>query len=359
MLRLLAKIPYYKSLKMFGVPRALPFSYTVSVTYKCNSRCKTCNVWERKAEEFTAEEFDRTFASLKHSPYWVTFSGGEPFLRKDAVDIIKSFYSRCAPAVINIPTNGILSHNIPGNVEELLSFCGKSNIVVNLSLDDLGNRHDEIRRVPGNYEKAMETYRALRKLKAKNFTLGIHTVISKFNIGRFREIYEGLAELAPDSYITEIAEQRGELLTKDSDITPETSEYVRVLEFLSEEIRKRKFSNTGRLTRAVRLEYYDVLKRSLLGNRAILPCYAGITTAHIAPDGNVWFCCVKAEPAGNLRDNGYDFRRVWFNEKAIAMRKEIDSTACFCPLANMAYTNILMDTGSSFRVLLRFLGFRR
>ncbi|MEI7905106.1 MAG: radical SAM protein [Candidatus Firestonebacteria bacterium] len=355
MLKQLLKIPLYRSFRSFGFPKIMPFSYTISVTYKCNSRCKTCGIWERKAEEFTLEEFDRTFVSLGNSPYWVTISGGEPFLRKDTVDIVKSLYKRCSPGVINIPTNGILSQNIPEKVESLVSSCGKSNIVINLSLDEVGAKHDEIRGVPGNYAKSLETYAALRKIKAKNFTLGIHTVISKFNVKRFREIYAELAALEPDSYITEIAEQRGELLTETRDITPETKDYLEIVDFLSAELKRRKFKGVGRLARAVRLQYYSLLKESLLKKKEIIPCYAGITTAQLAPDGNVWFCCIKAEPAGNLRENNYDFKRIWKGAAAETMRKEIKDEHCFCPLANMAYTNIMMHYPSLFKTGVRYI----
>src|SRR5271157_869045 len=125
MLKQLLNIPFYKSFYAFGRPKILPFSYTISVTFKCNSRCRTCYIWERNVPEFTLEEFDKTFFSLKKSPYWVTISSGEPFLRNDTVDIIKSLYTRCAPKVINIPTNGILYKTIPEKVEEILAYCNR------------------------------------------------------------------------------------------------------------------------------------------------------------------------------------------------------------------------------------------
>ncbi len=86
MVEILAKIPLYKMAHATGWPRILPLNLTVSVTYRCNSRCLTCNVYTKKAEEFTVEEFDRTFSSLGRAPYWYTMSGGEPFLRSDLPD---------------------------------------------------------------------------------------------------------------------------------------------------------------------------------------------------------------------------------------------------------------------------------
>ena len=81
---------------------------TLSVSYRCNSRCLTCNVWKKRVDDLTLDEYKALFAGLGSSLYWATFSGGEPFLRPDLIDIVIACYDRCRPAIINIPTNGLL-----------------------------------------------------------------------------------------------------------------------------------------------------------------------------------------------------------------------------------------------------------
>jgi len=73
----------------------------------------------------------------------------------------------------------------------------------------------------------------------------------------------------------------------------------------------------------LRLEYYALVKRILKEKRQVIPCYAGFASAQIAPDGDVWMCCVRAEPIGNLRESGYNFKKLWFSEKADRIRREI------------------------------------
>ena len=54
----------------------------------------------------------------------------------------------------------------------------------------------------------------VRNAAYKNFTLGVHTVISNFNIDEFETIYAFVRdELKPDSFISEVAEERVELDT--------------------------------------------------------------------------------------------------------------------------------------------------
>ena len=83
----------------------------------------------------------------------------------------------------------------------------------------------------------MLTYKALKELKRdyKNLTVGIHTVISNFNIELFAELCEYVqGELKPDSFITEIAEQRVELDTVGLGITPTAERYEVAIDTLLE-----------------------------------------------------------------------------------------------------------------------------
>ncbi len=350
---IIPRIPLYKLFRKYNFPKILPLNLTVSATYRCNSRCRTCNIWKKKTSEFTAGEFDKAFRSIGDSPYWLTISGGEPFLRDDIVEISCSAYEHFKPGIINIPTNGILYNKIPAMVEEIIRNCQETQIIVNLSIDGIGEDHDRIRNVRGNFERAMKTFEALHALDYPNFSLGIHTVISKYNVNEIPQIYEHLLAKDPDSYITEIAEERVELDTIGSGITPSSEEYKKAIDFLIGKVGQEKHSGVSKMTQAFRLEYYDHVKKVLTEKRQILPCYAGFASAHIAPDGDVWTCCIRAEPVGNLRDVDYDFKKVWFSDKAHGLRESIKKKECYCPLANAHYTNMLCDFGTMVRVGMR------
>lgn len=343
MVEILAKIPLYRLARATGWPRVLPLNLTVSVTYRCNSRCLTCNVYTKEAAELTVDEFDRTFRSLGRAPYWYTMSGGEPFLRSDLPDICASAYEHGRPGIINIPTNGLLSSRIPSMVEEIARRCPGTQIIINLSIDGIGEEHDRIRGINGSFEKAVETYRGLRALNVRNLTVGVHTVISVHNVERIPTIYEYITrELAPDSFITEIAEERVELETLGSSITPPADAYAGAVDFLIARIREQNYSGISRITQSFRIRYYELVKRFLVSGGQPIPCYAGVASAQIAPDGHVWFCCIKAASMGNLRDVDYDFRRIWYGERAAEERKRVRAGECACPLANAGYTNMLM-----------------
>ncbi len=337
-------IPVLQASYVTGRPMMLPVNITISVSYRCNSRCKTCNVWLLPNDDFTIDEWDRTFQSLGQAPYWFTFSGGEPTLRKDLPEMVASAYRHCKPGIINIPTNGIQDKIIPGRIEQVLQAAPESEVIVNLSLDAFGPKHDHIRGVRGNWEHSMRTYAALKELKTRyeNFTLGIHTVISNFSVEHFPELCEYVQrELKPDSYITEIAEQRVELDTVGLGITPTVEKYSVAIDTLVEALRDKKVTGVSRITQAFRRQYYEIVKRTLREHRQIIPCMAGVASAQIAPNGDVWTCCIRAESMGNLRDYDYNFAQVWRTAKANELRRSIKAGECYCPLANASYTNML------------------
>jgi MoaA/NifB/PqqE/SkfB family radical SAM enzyme len=367
MIELLAKLPLYWSFYHLGRPKMLPFSIVVSVSFRCNSKCKTCDVWRKPNDDMTLEEWRKIFANLGHAPFYLTFTGGEPFLRADLHEMVIAGAELCRPGVITIPTNGLLTKRILDRVDQICTAAPHSQIGINLSLDGVGKEHDEIRQVPGNWERALETWQGLKELQVQhqNLVLSVHTVVSKFNTHRIRAIVEGLEFLAPDSYITEVAEERVELDTVGWDITPAPEEYAPIADFLSARA-KRAPAMSARatsqksltaFTQAFRAQYYQLAKQVLQEQTQVIPCHAGWASGHIAPNGDVWTCCIRAEPVGNLRQTGYDLRPIWFEQVGHMrrLRKSIAGRECACPMANASYANMLLHAPTVARVTTQVL----
>jgi len=348
-----------------GRPRLLPVNITVSVTNRCNSRCSTCFIWELyhnradlREKELNADEFLKIFDSLGGSPFWVILSGGEPFLRDDLPQICEGIVERSHPAIINIPSNGLLPDLIKTKTRDILSRIGNTTLIINLSLDAMGARHDEIRGIQGNFEALVETYRRLQSLKRSNpcFRVGIHTVVSKLNIDDILATYDFVKELGPDSYIAEVAEERSELFNIGRDITPLPNSYATVMVEFMRRIRRDylpRGRDTSKVTQAFRLVYYQIAIDVLRQHKQIIPCYAGIASCQITPFGDVWPCCTLGDTKimGNLREVEYDFNRIWTSDLAKRVRKFIRNRNCACPLASAHYTSILCN----FRALTRVI----
>jgi MoaA/NifB/PqqE/SkfB family radical SAM enzyme len=217
-------------------------------------------------------------------------------------------------------------------------------------LDGVGEKHDRIRGIPGNFEKFEQNFRALRELKCPNLNIGIHSVISRFNVDDAAELFDYSFGNKPDSYITEIAEQRVELDTVGLDITPSRDKYSHAIDLLINRIDQRQFRGISKVTEAFRVEYYKLVKDILAEETQAIPCFAGWASTQIYANGEVWPCCIRADNLANLRDVDYDFRRIWFSPEADRVRQSIRNKECHCTLANASYTNMLMHLPTVARV---------
>ncbi len=361
-LPLLASLGVYRAAHATGRGKPLPINLTVSVTYSCPSRCLTCDIWQKKVDDLSVDEYGRLFPTLEKVPIWVTVSGGDQFVRRELDEIVRLIKTQIEPKIVNIPMNGIITERIHDLLPKIAAHTRGSQLVLNLSVDEIGPEHDRLRGAPGNWEKLLGVAELIRDLKKTydHVVLGVHTVISVHNVHRIPDIErEARRIFRPDSYITEVAENRVELKTIDKPITPDPADYRRAVAHRKETIRaNRSHLPVARLVESLRLEYYDLAARILEDKRQIIDCYAGWASAHLAPDGNVWGCCVRAESLGTVRDTGYDFRTVWRGAEADAFRASVKNKECACPLANASYTNLLLDAPSLARVSANMVGLR-
>jgi MoaA/NifB/PqqE/SkfB family radical SAM enzyme len=359
-LPLLARLAGYRAAHATGRFKQLPVNLTVSVTYSCPSRCGTCDIWQKKVDDLSVDEYGRIFPTLKMVPVWVTLSGGDQFVRSDFDEIVRLVRSQIEPSIINIPMNGVITERIFNLLPKIAHNALGSQLVLNLSVDEIGQAHDQIRGAERNFEKLKLVAELIHDLKKtySHIVLGVHTVISKFNVFRIADIErEARAIFRPDSYIAEVAEKRVELKTTEKDITPAAADYRRAVAHLQNAIRAHRSSRpVPRLVESLRLEYYELSARILEENRQVIDCYAGWASAHLAPDGHVWGCCVRAESIGNVRDHEYDFATVWLGEAGDTFRASVRAHECACPLANASYTNLLLDPSSLGRVAANMSG---
>ena len=331
---------------------------TYSVTAACQSKCKTCQIGamfcqdpSRSQKDMTLEEIEKIFQSV-NPVYFFNISGGEPFLRKDLPQIVELACRYLKPRVIHTPTNAILTERIIEDTEKILKIIQAYDptvpFTVKPSIDGVGEKHDEIRGVRGNFECLITTVEGLKKLEEKydNFHLELGTVVSNFNINELDEIEDFVHSLGVESYRNEVAECRAEFFNKSDPITPPAEVYQRLMKDFARKIEENigKKKSLAKTTEAMRVVYYDLAGRILEEKRQVIPCYAGVSNVHINYDGGVWPCCVLGyeQEMGNLRDYGYDFQKLWHSEKAEEVRRYIRNENCACPLANMAYSNELL-----------------
>lgn len=351
-----------------------PINLTLSVTNKCNSRCRSCDIWKiypaeksKLKDELTLEEIEQVFASIG-SVYFFNISGGEPFLRADLPKIIEAGCRHLNPNVVHVPTNALMPARIEAMTVEILEgmkrYAPNTKLTLKPSMDGVGEDHDWVRGVAGNYEKLMETVERLKALKAEypNLRVGVGTVISTMNIHKLPGIIDAAMGLGVDTYISEIAEERAEMRNVDSDITPPQEAYAKAISPFKAATRQRLEEASGMelLTQAMRVVYYGVTERWIGERRQVLPCYAALSNVHLSPYGEVWPCAILGDgrSLGNVKDAGLDFWKLWHGPQARAVRASIKAGQCDCPLANQNYANILLSPSAMTQVTREILASR-
>ena len=354
---LFPKTVQYKLARKGLVKPGNPITLTFSVTAACQSLCKTCQIGElhrqnpqRAKDDLTLDEIEKIFRGMGHI-YFFNISGGEPFLRKDLPQIVELACKYLHPGIVHTPTNALLPKRIEELTREILDVMDRLSpgtpLTVKPSIDGVGDKHDEIRGVKGNFAKLEETISRLKEVQDQYpaFHLELGTVVSNFNIDDLEEIEDYVHSLGVQSYRNEIAEQREEFFNVGDPITPTGKQYEELMTLFKRKIRENLQSKKklARITESFRLEYYDLVSKIMIEKTQVIPCYGGISNVHLNYNGELWPCCVLgyAQPMGNLRQADYDFLHVFHSEQADSVRTYIRNNNCWCPLANQAYSNIL------------------
>lgn len=326
-----------------------PLQFTFFVTSRCNARCPFCFYWQKrhsKQDELTVDEIEKISQSMDDL-LWLLFSGGEIYVRKDLPDIVDCFYRNTRPVIITLPTNGVAPQLILPATEEILQRCPNSAIVSKVSLDALYTEHDAIRNTPGNFEKAMETYEGLRRLGEKydNLQLGINTVFCRENQDKMDEIIDFVDEL-PGCETHTISLVRGNPADEGYKRV-DLDKYRRAIGRLEKEMKtddaKMYHFAMARLKSAQDLVQRRMIYETVRQGRRQLPCFAGRLDAVMNEVGDVFPCEILPEKMGNVREAGYDFKKVFNSRQADKVRAKIHSTKCYCSHECYFVTNILFN----------------
>ncbi|HEV7571045.1 MAG TPA: radical SAM protein [Thermoanaerobaculia bacterium] len=321
-----------------------PVYMILGLTYDCNSFCRTCFNWEQlrknKEHELSFDELQKTFSSLGDLLF-VVMSGGEPFLRRDLPDVCAMLSSQNHVKQITIPTGAITSDLIARQVEASLQRCPDTQIVVNLSIDHVGEKHDWIRGVPGNYEKAKKTYAGLIPLREKygNLTVNVHTCLCSYNADDLDELFVAVRRDFPAISFHSFEMLRGD--QPDKNIQPiSTDKYRELLPKL--EAYWNTYSHYDSFLKFVKI-YTRRLELEILEQETqVKPCHAGRISGVLDARGEVRMCELR-EAVGNVRDTGYDFGKLWFSPEADAQRKSIKAKECHCTHSCFMSSSLVFD----------------
>ncbi|MBU6997754.1 MAG: radical SAM protein [Theionarchaea archaeon] len=284
-----------------------PNSIIWDVTNRCNLNCRHCYVEATPAsvhELTTREAMTIIDQVVRAKVFRLSFSGGEPLLRKDIFDLIQ-YAAQWVP--VELATNGML---IYGEEASALKSSGVS--MVQLSLDGLEEAHDYLRKRQGAFQRVLE---ATGILKEAGIPFGVTTVVYRKNFSEITELVqlaEKLGAFTIRFYRLIYTGRAAEMSSMD--LTP--TEYRWVLEEI--------YGYKGTI-HAVADEAFGFLLHGKENPHQWVGCQAGRTLAGIKANGQVVPCPMFDDPAfycGSVLDQ--DFRKIWAHSPVMARFRALD-----------------------------------
>ncbi len=171
--------------RIFGEKAIQPLFLLIHLTLNCNCHCHACyqkddNFYLSKNGIIRLNDFEKILKDAKKSFFikpLIHFFGGEPLLNPYFVEILKLSDSYGFKS--SITTNGIL---LDKYIDDILN----SNLnQLNISIDDIGGRHNELRGVPGCFDKVIANIKEIRQkeptYKSQQKTININCLIGEKN----------------------------------------------------------------------------------------------------------------------------------------------------------------------------------
>lgn len=171
--------------RVFGGYSIQPAFLLVNLTYDCNCGCRDCyqkfdNFYSAKNGMISAAQFEKILldakASFRFKPV-IHFFGGEPLVNPEFAQMLKladkyGFKS-------SLTTNGVL-------LDKYLENIKRSNLgQINISLDNIGERHDKERGYTGCFNKVLDSIKKIGEWENKirsGKLININCVLSKNNL---------------------------------------------------------------------------------------------------------------------------------------------------------------------------------
>lgn len=319
-----------------------PFKLTFCITYWCNYKCQTCNIWQMKPRDELRLDEIREFLRRSRDFLWVDLTGGEVTLRKDFVEVAHAVIDSCPNLLLlHFPTNGYLSDKIVENTRGILERRPEK-LIITVSTDGDEAMNDEIRGIEGGWKRQLETFRRLRELPGVEVVLGM--TLSARNVDHFPQAFAAAAREVPglthrDFHVNIVHESPHYLGNTSLELRRHVPPRA-MLDAVREVSRLRgvPFGPVGYLERA----YLAHVERYLLTGRTPMRCHALSASCFVDSWGNVFPCTIYDRKLGSLREVDYDLRRIWAEPLAVRTQREIwnyDCPQCWTPCE--AYQSIM------------------
>jgi MoaA/NifB/PqqE/SkfB family radical SAM enzyme len=282
-----------------------------------------CHTWQvEPRHELSVEEVRQILGQMPRLS-WLDLTGGELFVRKDAIELIEAACELPALAVLHFPTNGWFTRSVLQAVGQVRARRPDIELLITVSIDGPPALHDRIRGRDGSFERAIDTFLQLRTIDSVRTYVG--TTITAENVAEIdaleAELTRRVADFRADEWHwnwLQVSEHFFRNAHLGKKMAPARGQLVR------RHLRRRGVPRTlvdlMELAFLVNLEFYRG------GEPTGIVCQSLRSSAFISPEGDLYPCHVYDRPLGNLRERSVE--EIWRSREALAARRDIEKLAC-------------------------------
>ena len=357
---------YFNLLKNNYITKKYPISLVHFVTNRCNARCSFCfidfdnpNTFKN---ELTVDEVRKISPTLGNSLQNINLTGGEPFARKELEEISEIYIKNAKVQSLFITTNGSLPDRIESYLNKLTKKFPEVKFVFSFSIDNIGEKHDKIRKIKGLFENCIQSYNLLNKF-GNNVFGNISITVSLENYFEIMNIYNQLVnKYKVKAITTAIVRDEGIYKTPIKDKEKILEAYKNLTKKIKEDKDNKILEGYNEKTLQGRLQntknsiMYENIISTYLEPKFISHCTAGSTFGVINADGTVYPCEILDKPLGSLRDYDYNFMKLWEDKATLETKKWIKDTKCNCTYECAWSFNILGNKKYQKDLILAALG---
>ena len=317
-----------------------PVSIVHFVTNKCNARCPHCfidfkNPIEQKSF-MPLEDIEQLSKTMGNQLMNVSLTGGEPFLRKDLIDIARLYYKNTLIDSLVISTHGGMSRQIIKMAQIIAKEFPDRKLIFSISVDHFPEKHNHYRRIKNLFENALFTYEKLNQMKA-NILVNIAITVSPENRKIVLKLYDYLKSVGVESVTAILVRDEGVYKTpvemKKELIAAYSQLNNKIHRDLKNDVIKGYNPNIylGRMINKKNQIMNKNIQVTYINNEFISPCRSGALFGVLYPNGDVYPCEILGnKKMGNVYEHSLNFLNLWDTQAAQEIRKWVVQSKCRC-----------------------------
>jgi MoaA/NifB/PqqE/SkfB family radical SAM enzyme len=293
-----------------------PMQVSIEVTRRCPLECQHCynnlpmGDQDARSREMTTEEHFRMLDELVEiGTFWLLYTGGEIFARKDFLEIYT--YAKKKGFLITLFTNGtLITEKIADYLVEYPPFAIEITLYGRTR-----ETYEALTMIPGSYDRCL---RGIKLLRERGLPLKLKTVatsINKHEIGAMRQFAE---------------EELGVDFKFDGQINPriDCSQSPLAVRLTPEEVVALDMNAPKGVSEYRRLAQHDMEKSpNLADSDTVYFCGGGINSFAINAYGEMGICVISQQETFRVQEDG--LMRVWEDSLLkLRTRKRTRITKC-------------------------------